>query len=226
MKKLLFATVVLLALSATASADMAVRLQEGALTQDFFSAPGTTSFTAQNVAFGDFLISNISGASSPSTQAPVLLSTNSLDIQNTATGPHILQVFITGNNLTSPTGLVDAFSGFTSVTLSNGWIATLQSLVDPGNANFTGNQIDQTTFTGTGVGTFAQTLFNTVDFGAGPFSLTAHYSIATNGIGQANSGIQIGAVPVPGPIVGAGLPGLLGMLGLSGFQFWRRRKAA
>jgi hypothetical protein len=29
---------------------------------------------------------------------------------------------------------------------------------------------------------------------------------------------------VPGPIVGAGLPGLLGALGLWGMNFWRRKR--
>jgi len=43
---------------------------------------------------------------------------------------------------------------------------------------------------------------------------------------QAGYGGNFSVAAVPGPIVGAGLPGLLGMLGFGGFQFWRRRKAA
>lgn len=45
----------------------------------------------------------------------------------------------------------------------------------------------------------------------------------TNSISGSTGLTTYDAAPVPGPIVGAGLPGLLGMLGFGGWQ-WRRRK--
>jgi hypothetical protein len=53
-----------------------------------------------------------------------------------------------------------------------------------------------------------------------------NYFLDISGIGGGTSGYggNLATFAVPGPIVGAGLPGLLGMLGLGGFKFWRRRE--
>jgi hypothetical protein len=225
MKKLLLATLALAAMT-TAAWTQTVNLrltQDGTLTQDFLGAPGQTTFTAGPVQFGDFLISNITGSTVGSTIAPVLVSGSTLDIQNTATGPHTLDVWITGNGLTSPNGLTEVFSGFANSVLSAGWATNLQSLFSATDQMFTGTVIDSALFAGTPFPSGqSATRSSLVDLGAGPYSLTAHFLIQTDGPGQSNSTITIAAVP--GPIVGAGLPGLLGMLGFGGFQFWKRRK--
>jgi hypothetical protein len=63
------------------------------------------------------------------------------------------------------------------------------------------------------------------DPGNGFYSVTARFTIAASGIGVSNTAADIAFVPaaVPGPIAGAGLPGLIlasgGLLG-----WWRRRQ--
>jgi hypothetical protein len=55
-----------------------------------------------------------------------------------------------------------------------------------------------------------------------------NYYAQVDGIGGGTSGYggNLSTFTVPGPIVGAGLPGLLGMLGLGGFRYWRRKQSA
>ena len=36
---------------------------------------------------------------------------------------------------------------------------------------------------------------------------------------------NLSTAPVPGPLVGAGIPGLLGLFGIGGYGLWRKRKA-
>jgi hypothetical protein len=224
MRKLLLATVAVLAMSASALAGtMNLMLDQdgGAFSQTFFGVPGQSTFTATNAAFGNFNIVNITGSTTPTTSAPILLTSNTLDVQTTTTTPHILQVWISANDLTSPIALVDFFSGLTNVALSDGWAVTLETLVSTTNQMFTGTQLATDTFFGGPLPTvFASNFSDFFDVGAGPYSLTAHYTIFTDGLGQANSGITIAGTETPLPaavwMFGGGL-GLLAMIG-------RRRK--
>jgi hypothetical protein len=54
----------------------------------------------------------------------------------------------------------------------------------------------------------------------------ANYYADISGTGGGTSGYQggVAVAAVPGPIVGAGLPGLLAVMGMGGF-YWKRRKA-
>lgn len=219
MKKLLLATAFSLAMSASAmAATMALKIQQDAgVPQTFFSAQ--SSFTAVPQQFGDFFISNLTGSTVPTTQAPTLLNSNTLDIQNTATGAHTLQVWITAEGLTSPTGLQNTLSGFTTLSRTEGWTVNLQTLVDLANGDFTGVLISQITYGPAGSGSSSMDIPGSATFDD-LFSVTAHYTITTNGIGQANSAISLDAANTPLPaavwMFGGGLAGLGALL--------RRRK--
>jgi len=225
MRKLLLATATLLAMSVSAMAgtmNLMLDQDSGAFTQTFLGAPGQSTFNATNASFGNFNIVNITGSTTPTTSAPILLTSNTLDVQTTTTTAHTLQVWITANDLTSPIQLVDFFSGFTNVALSNGWSVTLESLVSTTNQMFAGTQLATDTFVGGVIPTvFASNFNDQFDVGDGPYSLTAHYTILTDGLGQANSGITVSGVeatPLPAAVwmFGGGLAGLGALL--------RRRK--
>lgn len=208
MKKLLLATALTLAMSVSAIAgtmNLMLDQDSGAFTQTNLGAPGQSTFTATNATFGNFNIANITGSTTGTINAPLLLTSNTLDVQQAGNlGPHRLDVWISANDLTSPIGLVDMFSGFTNVALSNGWIVNLETLVSTTNAMFAGTLVASDTFAGLLLpNVFASTSNDQVDFGSGPFSLTAHYTIFSNGPGEANSGITVAGVeatPLPAAV--------------------------
>jgi hypothetical protein len=219
MKKFLLASAAVMALTVPAAADqLEIVVNEGGFpTQTFI---GTGFLSTGTFTLGDFTINQVSAASPPITQNGVLSNsqTINIDVIPPISGNPVsltIDVLTFGTDPLSPQGLQTLATRFDSVGLTTGW--TLASSVF-----LNGAFIDGTTFTDTGgVGPN----FNPADFGAGVWTLDAQYSILTNGgAGAINAGIRVDAVP--GPIVGAGLPGLLGMLGFGGFKFWRRRKVA
>lgn len=219
MRKFLLATAALLASTAIASAaTITFTAQEDGGATTTVPTPNASSSIGP-VSFGDFTIlatgsTNGTGGVLP----PFLLQGNTISVQQTVAGSHTLNLNVLGIGLTSPTGLTALLSGFDATGLSAGWVATISTDIN-------GIVIDSSTFTGpiSGGHDAAFGAFNLTS----PFNASVDFHIVTNGEGAANLGGALSAaVAVPGPIVGAGLPGLLGMLGLGGFQFWRRRKAA
>jgi hypothetical protein len=50
-------------------------------------------------------------------------------------------------------------------------------------------------------------------------------TILSDAVSAPNQAMGFVSVAVPGPVVGAGLPGLLALFGFGGFSFWKRRTA-
>jgi hypothetical protein len=214
MKKLLVTTA-LLALSVPALADtiVATARVDGTLEQTATSINGVLSLNGA-IPGGIFTLNQLSADSQSVLPAPGILTTNTLNLQQTATGSHTLVIDVIASGLTGPNALRALLSSFSVSGLTAGWDAREQTFIN-------GNLLADTgVFTTPSASVFSTNLA----LGTNPFSAEVRYTIDSVGIGGFNGGIDISA-PVPGPVVGAGLPGLAaGALTL--FGIYRRKRSA
>lgn len=109
-------------------------------------------------------------------------------------------------------------------TGNGGWFTVLTASVDPlppnpATANVVVHGIGEFTFAGPWAALYDPT----------PAYWSMSLSPIDSPLAPYGSWHSFGATtydPVPGPLVGAGLPGLLTMLGFAGLRFWKRRQLA
>jgi hypothetical protein len=219
MKKLLLATVGLAALALPASADSitATITDNGSLVNSTNS--GTGSLDIPSVTFGTFQVNTVTADSHSILGGNSILDTNTIDIKNLSPDAitHQLVIDIVDTGITGFTGLQNFLSEFSVTNLTAGWTTQLQTFVNSNPLSDTGVLNAETT--GIDMNAFASA--------TNPLYAEVRYTINDVGgiTGEFNGGIDISVAAVPGPVVGAGLPGFVAMLAFGGWM-WRRRLMA
>ena len=229
MKKLLLsATAILLAsplllASGARATTMSIGLQEagvngGAITTVATSS-GTGTVTLAGISYGTWTLNQANAQDETSLGLPNVLNSNALDVSSAAAGT--LNVFVTSQGLTTPTGTVRFATSFAVNDLSRIASVLEQSFFDPGNGQYaTTTQIDSQLFTaiGTAVGPGI-----TVSGVTSPYSVTEEYTLThlLGLVGNDNVTIDLNAVPVSTPE-----PASLVLLGsaLAAFGLIRHRR--
>jgi len=171
----------------------------------------------------DFVVTNANGTTQSILPSPGLLFSGNTSVSGGGTGAHFLDVWITAQGLNAPLGTpLQVLSGLTQNLLTTGWTTTLSTFLSSTNMLFTGTPLDSANLSTT----MALASINPANTGTGPYSVTAEYQIFNHGFSGV-SDATIDTVAVPGPIVGAGLPGLIAACGgLLALARRRRNKAA
>jgi hypothetical protein len=144
-----------------------------------------------SLSYGTFNLNNVSGVTNPSILLPQILNSNAIDANTSGSGT--LNVFVTASGLTAPLGSIPFQSAFTVNTLTAGWTVLEQTFISTSNTLFTGSLLDATSFGA--IGTNVLTALGAT--GAGPYSITAEYTITAAGAGSSNATINVSAVPEP-----------------------------
>jgi hypothetical protein len=217
-KKLLLATVFTVMAVGSAIADNIVftATVDNVLQNTTTSANG--SLTLTNVSFGpSFNLNSMTVNAGPTFLAqPDILDTNTININQNDGGNHTLVLDIRAQNLVGPGTLQDILSEFSVTGLTSGWSVFGQTYIN-GVLQVTSPTVTANSALGSAVTNVLLT---------NPFEAEVKYTIMSVGIGQFNGGIDIArTAPVPMPIAGAGLPGLIAA-GFFGFVGWRKRRQA
>ncbi|HEX4199970.1 MAG TPA: PEP-CTERM sorting domain-containing protein [Chthoniobacterales bacterium] len=211
MKKFLLASVFTLAVGpAMADAINLTATVDGVPVASAASPDGSLNINDQ--AFGAiFNLNSLNINSAEFLAPPGLLSTNTLDVDQTTGGTHTLVIDIKASGLTGPGSLENFLSSFSVSGQSGGWTSMEQTLIN--------GSVLATTPLFAGVSDSASSI--NAAFATNPFTAEAIYTINTNGIGSFNGGVDISAA-VPEPATWGLM--LLGFVGLAFVQ--RRRKVS
>ena len=214
MKRLLLSTVALLALAGVARADVILEFKAGGTGDNvvFNSLAGSLALATLNGQHNEFVqFKDLTSSSTFSAAA------NGNDIKITGTNNLFIEVYDpTNTNVVGTTTQVFSLKGTGHVTAFVG--ASLNG-VDEGITAFDLGEIDpnaQSFYTFSAVNGEIMTSLRLLEVTAdGSITEFEHYRID----------VAVGAVAVPAPIVGAGLPGLMSAIGGLWFLNRRRKKA-